>query len=72
MFWAVVPLSRHTRDYGAVLGITTAYLVPMAAWVAFGPWLGFVRGPFRRLLVSGLALAGSGAGGQRVVRSSAL
>ena len=47
MFWAVVPLSRYTRDYGAVLGITTAYLVPMAAWVALGPWLGFVRGPFR-------------------------
>ena len=44
MFWAVVPLSRYTRDYGAVLGITTAYLVPMAAWVALGPWLGFVRG----------------------------
>ena len=47
MFWAVVPLSWYPRDYGAVLGITTAYLVPMAAWVALGPWLGFVRGPFR-------------------------
>ena len=50
MFWAVVPLSWYPRDYGAVLGITTAYLVPMAAWVALGPWLGFVRGTFRFLL----------------------
>ena len=44
MFWAVVPLSRYTRDYGAVLGITTAYLVPMAAWVPLGRLGGFVRG----------------------------
>ena len=43
----VVPLSRHARDHGAVLGSVIGRLVPMAAWVALGPWLGFVRGPFR-------------------------
>ena len=43
----VVPLSRYARDHGAVLGSVIGRLVPMAAWVAFGPWLGFVRGPFR-------------------------
>ena len=44
---AVVSASCHVHDAGAVLGVPMAYLVPMAAWVALGPWLGFVRGPFR-------------------------
>ena len=43
----VVPLSRYARDYDAVLGSVIGRLVPMAAWVALGAWLGFVRGPFR-------------------------
>ena len=43
----VVPLSRYARDHGAVLGSVIGRLVPMAAWVAFDAWLGFVRGPFR-------------------------
>ena len=43
----VVPLSRYARDYDAVLGSVIGRLVPMAAWVAFDAWLGFVRGPFR-------------------------
>ena len=30
-----------------MLGVVIGRLVPMAAWVALGAWLGFVRGPFR-------------------------
>ena len=61
MFWALVPLSWYARVYGAVLRIAIAYLVPMAAWVAFGPWLGFVRGPFRlrKPLLSQVAQVGA-------------
>ena len=44
---AVVSASCHPPKAGAVLGSTNGCLLPMAAWVAFGPWLGFVRGPFR-------------------------
>ena len=43
----VVSASCHPPKAGAVLGSTNGCLLPMAAWVAFGPWLGFVRGPFR-------------------------
>ena len=38
---------RFLDEAGAVLGVVIGRLVPMAAWVALGPWLGFVRGPFR-------------------------
>ena len=44
---AVVSASCHPPKAGAVLGSTNGCLLPMAAWVALGPWLGFVRGPFR-------------------------
>ena len=44
---AVVSASCHPPKAGAVLGVTNGCLLPMAPWVALGPWLGFVRGPFR-------------------------
>ena len=43
----VVPLSWYAGVSGAAVGSVIGRLVPMAAWVALGPWLGFVRGPFR-------------------------
>ena len=47
---AVVSASCHPPKAGAVLGVTNGCLLPMAPWVALGPWLGFVRGTFRFLL----------------------
>ena len=52
---AVVSASCHPPKAGAVLGVTNGCLLPMAPWVALGPWLGFVRGPFRlRSCLTGL------------------
>ena len=47
---AVVSASCHPPKAGAVLGSTNGCVLPMAAWVPLGPWLGFVRGTFRFLL----------------------
>ena len=55
---AVVSASCHPPKAGAVLGSTNGCLLPMAPWVALGPWLGFVRGPFR--LRKPLLLSASG------------
>ena len=43
----VVPLSWYAGVSGAAVGSVVGRLLPMAAWVAFDAWLGFVRGPFR-------------------------
>ena len=44
------------HDAGAAIGVAIAYLLLMAAWVALGSFCGFVRGPFRLVIVRKLAL----------------
>ena len=52
-------LYRGTRGVsGAAVGSVIGRVLPMAAWVALGPWLGFVRGPFRLRKVVLTAVSG--------------
>ena len=57
----VVPLSWYAGVSGAAVGSVIGHLVPMAAWVAFGPFCGFVRGPFRLRKVVPLSMMSSAA-----------